>query len=239
MVNETYRYAFIKAKNAIKDIESSALLFVKGSGLGKTDTAKILVRELRPVVFVPVISTAYQKTWFEEQLSGGTQVFILDDPAAWTFFRKDLTSCILVLKNLVAGEFRASRGTKYDVNYPERLNHEICIMIFSNELQYSDIKIDLDKSGLGARLEKFLTTHTKEHAAELKKYYKAYKYSSRRNKLPKFEINITDIVFSEDFMDSGRKGQYFNEIIKFENPDEKKENETEEEWIARMEKEGN
>jgi hypothetical protein len=236
MTNETYRYAFMKSQTAIDDIESSALLFVRGSGLGKTDTAKVLVKNIRKAVFVPVISTAYQRSWFEEQLNGGTQVFILDDPAAWTFFRKDLTSCILVLKNLVAGEFRAARGTKYDVNYPERLYHEVCVMIFSNQLQYSDIKLDLDKSGLGARLEKFLTTHTNKHAAELKKYYKTHKLSSRRNILPEFRIDITDIIFSEEFMDSGRKGQYYNEEILFYDPDDKQSDETEQDWIARMEK---
>ena len=236
MTNETYRYAFIKSQNAINDIESSAILFVRSSGLGKTDTAKILVRDIRKAVFVPVISTAYQKTWFEEQLNGGTQIFILDDPASWTFFRKDLTSCILVLKNLVAGEFRASRGTKYDVNYPERLNHEVCIIIFSNQLQYSDIKLDLDKSGLGARLDKFLTTHTHKHAAELQKYYKTHKFSSRRNILPLFKINQEDTVFSEEFIDSGRKGQYYNEFIEFYDPDEKQDDESEESWLARMDK---
>lgn len=214
MSNETYRYAYMKAQAAINGLESSALLFVRPSGNGKTDTAKILVREIRKAVFVPVISTSYQRNWFEEQLRGGTQVFILDDPASWTFFRKDLTSCILVLKNMVAGEFRASRGTKFDVNYPIKMDNEVCVIIFSNELQYSDIKNDLDKSGLGARMEKFLTTHTPQHRAELKKQYQINNYSSRKNLLPCFDMSDGE-VFLEPFIDSGRKSSYFNEHILF------------------------
>ncbi len=215
MTNETYRYAFMKCELAIADEESSALLFIRPNKRGKSDTAKILVKKFKPAVFIPVMSTSEQKNWFQEQLSNGTQIFILDDPAAWTFYWKDLISCILILKSLASGEFRASRGTKFDLNIPDKLDHDVCIIIFASEPQYSDIRLNVNKSGLGARLEKFLTTHTGSHFNELKNFYKTHGYSSRKNILPRFKVDNTD-EFPEDFMESGRKGHYFNEVIEFE-----------------------
>ncbi len=208
----------MKCKLAIVDEESSALLFIRPNKRGKSDTAKILIKNVKQAVFIPVMSTSEQKTWFQEQLSNGTQIFILDDPAAWTFYWKDLISCILILKSLASGEFRASRGTKYYLNIPDKLDHDVCIIIFSSEPQYSDIRTNINKSGLGARLEKFLTTHTESHFNELKRFYKTYGYSSRKNILPTFKVDTVD-DFSNDFMESGRKGYYFNETIEFIEPE--------------------
>lgn len=214
MSNETYRLCQQAIQEARDGVRSRCLYFIRPSNLGKSDTAKIISRDLKAYI-IPVMSISEQVGWFKERADN--PIFIFDDPSDWYLYI-DRYHLFSILKNLLTGWLVSGRATKFDFNVPNSLEKKAVVIMFSNEEQHNLIRKDIVVTGLDARCEKYFTKHSEETKSKISKCYAKHRYGGLN--LPRFRNLNHSGFFDDKFLNSYKNKMYFIEDIDFDENEE-------------------
>lgn len=242
MANERYRICTTAGIIAERNLGRPSFIFVSPSDQGKTDTVRMLLRDIKTAYAIPPSSPTELGDWLSDRADIST-LLILDDPSDW--YGKDFISALSFMKGLQTGVIRSPRSTRFCISVPVRDN--IATVLFCNQRQFDSIRILADSIGFLPRAILIYSKHDPETRHNISCFYRdnqitnntppklkvdlrhEYKINTNHINLDEFKGTQRDTaeIFSrvlpeQDFKDiipffrSGLRRQYVDEKIEFE-----------------------
>lgn len=167
MANERYRICTTAAVIAERNLGRPSFIFVSPSDQGKTDTVRMLLRDIKTAYAIPPSSPTELGDWLNDRAEIST-LLILDDPSDW--YSTDLSTAISFMKGLQTGVIRSPRSTRFNISIPIRDN--IATVLFCNQRQFDAIRIMADSIGFLPRAVLVYSKHNPETRLEISDFYR-------------------------------------------------------------------
>lgn len=214
MANERYRICTTAGIIAERNLGRPSFIFVSPSDQGKTDTVRMLLRDIKTAYAIPPSSPTELGDWLNDRADIST-LLILDDPSDW--FSKDFATAISFMKGLQTGVIRSPRSTRFNISVPVRDN--ISTVLFCNQRQFDAIRMMADTIGYLPRAVLIYSKHDPETRLNISDFYRDHNITNE--KPPKLKVNLqfqyrtnTNHINLDEFKGSQREtAEIFSRIL--------------------------
>jgi hypothetical protein len=183
MANERYRICTTAGIIAERNLGRPSFIFVSPSDQGKTDTVRMLLRDIKTAYAIPPSSPTELGDWLNDRADIST-LLILDDPSDW--YSKDFASALSFMKGLQTGVIRSPRSTRFNISVPVRDN--IATVLFCNQRQFDSIRIMADSIGFLPRAILIYSKHDPETRLDISDFYREHNITN--DKPPRLKTNM-------------------------------------------------
>lgn len=202
MSNEVFKIMLTLWYLAKKNYISGALLVIKPSDTGKTDTVEIF-KYVTNALVIPSTSESASRKQIQDKL--GVKCYMLDEPYDWE--KMDYFKFVMALKHVIEGNYQGARGTLFNQNTPIPKFHDSEVILFSNDKQLKKVVAAIEGTGFVERCITIRSIHDPETVRYITDFYETHSLGRNKRKLPMFKIGF-------DFIDPPKK-EVPQEILDF------------------------